>query len=32
MNFYEIYDLITDYLHKRELYMNQTLTFNKYVI
>jgi len=27
MSFYEFYSLIADYLHQRELYMNQTLTF-----
>ncbi len=29
MSFYEFYSLITDYLHQRELYMNQTLTFEQ---
>ena len=31
MSLYEFYSLIANYLHERELYMNQTLTFdNKY--
>lgn len=29
MSFYEFYSLIADYLHQRELYMNQTLTFKQ---
>lgn len=28
MDFCEIYSLIAEYLYKRELYMNQTLTFD----
>lgn len=29
MSFYEFYSLIADYLHQRELYMNQILTFKQ---
>jgi len=32
MSLYEIYRLIADYLHERELYMNQSLIYNKYII
>ena len=33
MSFWEIYLFICDYLHKRDLYMNRSLTFdNKYQI
>lgn len=32
MNLYDIYLLIADYLHERELYMNGTLIYNKYKI
>ena len=28
MSFCEIYSLISDYLYKRELYMDRTLTFD----
>ncbi len=32
MNLYDIYLLVADYLHKRDLYMNRSLLYHKYEI